>query len=589
MADVMSSPAEQAAQKALNRMYECIQADISFQLEAGAGAGKTYSLIKALKYLIAKRGGELLQKNQQVACISYTNVASDEITSRIDRHPAIYSSTIHSFCWGVIKDFQPYLREELPKISIWSEKLKESNGIGTRRIGYDELGHRTIDETHVSLHHDDVLTLTTKLMEHSKFRNLLTSRFPILFIDEYQDTDISIAEALKKHFLDTGEGPLIGFFGDHWQKIYGTGCGKIEHSSLEFIGKESNFRSVPVIVQSLNRIRPELPQEVVDPDAEGSVVVYHTNDWGGDRLTGQHWGGDLPSNVARDYLRALKRQLTAERWSLAANVTKILMLTHRVLAAEQGYSNLLDVFPYNDMCIKKEDPHIAFFVDTLEPVCTAYENKRFGEMFAVLGRRTPGIQSHADKERWARDMDKLIEIRSMDTIGAMLDYLKQTKRPRLPDAVERKERELEESRHDSSLEELAYIERLRRLRDIPYTEVIALSQFVDENTPFSTKHGVKGAEYENVIVVFGRGWNQYNFNEFLEWAGPQGSIPSGKQDRFERNRNLFYVVCSRPKRRLALLFTQKLSMPAMTTLANWFSAEAIQSLQLQFLGTSTNP
>jgi DNA helicase-2/ATP-dependent DNA helicase PcrA len=327
-------------------------------------------------------------------------------------------------------------------------------------------------------------------------------------------------------------------------------------------------------------MRPKLPQQVVDPDAEGSVAVYYTNDWVGDRLTGQHWGGDLPTNVAHDYLKALKRQLTDEGWSFAANATKILMLTHRVLAAEQGYSKLLDVFPFNDMCIKKEDPHIAFFVDTMEPVCTACENKRFGEMFAALGSRTPAIQSHADKEGWARDMDKLLEMRSTATIGAVLDYLKQTKRPRLPEAVERKERELEELRQASSPEESASIERLRKLRDIPYKEVIALSQFVDENTPFSTKHGVKGAEFENVLVVFGRGWNQYNFNEFLEWAGPQGAIPSGKQDRFERNRNLFYVVCSRPIRRLAILFTQKLTHEAMTTLANWFGKEAIHSLQI---------
>ena len=27
----------------------------------------------------------------------------------------------------------------------------------------------------------------------------------------------------------------------------------------------------------------------------------------------------------------------------------------------------------------------------------------------------------------------------------------------------------------------------------------------------STQHGVKGAEFENVLVIIGRGWNQYNF------------------------------------------------------------------------------
>ena len=85
---------------------------------------------------------------------------------------------------------------------------------------------------------------------------------------------------------------------------------------------------------------------------------------------------------------------------------------------------------------------------------------------------------------------------------------------------------------------------------------------------------MKGAEFENVLVVVGRGWNQYNFGEMLEFAGAQ-TIPVDKQDSFERNRNLFYVACSRPQKRLAILFNQALSPAALTTLGNWFGAETI--------------
>ena len=53
-----------------------------------------------------------------------------------------------------------------------------------------------------------------------------------------------------------------------------------------------------------------------------------------------------------------------------------------------------------------------------------------------------------------------------------------------------------------------------------------------------------------------------------------------KQAAFERNRNLFYVAYSRPKRRLALLFTQKLSPMARGTLGQWFGADVIESLPL---------
>lgn len=578
MNDMPLNPAERSAKEALDRMRTCIDQGRSFLLEAGAGAGKTFSLKHALKYLIQTKGKNLLRQQQQVACISYTNVASEQISSGIDRHPAIHSSTIHTFCWLLIKDYQPFMRSELPNMTNWPEKIEEAGGIKSQSVGYDDLGFRAIDEAHISLHHDDVLAFTSKLMDYKKFQARLLTRYPIILIDEYQDTNVVIAEALKTHFLDFCEGPLIGFFGDHWQKIYGSGCGKIEHSALEIIGKEANFRSVPIIVDVLNRMRPELPQQVKDPNAQGSVAVYHTNDWPGTRRTGQHWGGDLPPDVAHEYLRALREHLASEGWDFSPDKTKILMLTHKVLAKEQGYGNLADVFPYNDAFIKKEDTHIAFFIDMLEPVCIAYENKSFGQMFTALGTRTPVIRSHADKIAWARDMDTLLTLRATSTIGAVIDHLKQTKRPRLTEAVERKEQKLEQWPKDPSTETASTaLEQLKALRDISYQEVVALSRFINSCTPFETKHGVKGAEFENVLVVVGRGWNQYNFNQYLEWAGSPDRIPSGRREAFERNRNLFYVTCSRPTTRLAVLFTQQLSNPAMTTLAKWFGANTIHS------------
>ena len=60
----------------------------------------------------------------------------------------------------------------------------------------------------------------------------------------------------------------------------------------------------------------------------------------------------------------------------------------------------------------------------------------------------------------------------------------------------------------------------------------------------------------------------------LELAGAQ-VIPAVKEEAYERNRNLFYVVCSRPKKRLAILFTQSLSPDAMATLESWFGKETI--------------
>ena len=560
------SPAEFAAQRALKKMTECIHARQNFRMEAGAGAGKTYSLVEALKLIIEEQGTTLQRQHQKVACITYTNVATDEIVSRIDRHPVVYASTIHSFCWELIKNFQPFLRKKVPEIKGWAKKLRESDGVGTQRVDY-ELGYRFINESHLLLHHDDVLTLAIELMEIRKFRRILTARFPVLFIDEYQDTNAGFAESIVQYFIEPKEGPLIGLFGDSWQKIYGDGVGLIEHNNLKHIGKEANFRSVKNIVDVLNNIRPELPQEVHAPEASGSVKVYHSNEWAGQRQTGGHWTGGLPVDVAHGYLEELRSRLSEDGWDFSSPATKILMLTHNILASEQDYAQIVKAFRFNDAFIKKEDPHIAFLVDTVEPACIAFQKGLYGEMFALIRARSESIRSLADKQALAREMRTLLELRESGTIGEVLDHLKKTRRPRLPDRVQKTEAKLSKASPEE-IEGSPTLKQIHKLRAIPYKELSALALFVNDHTPFSTKHGVKGAEFENVLVVFGRGWSQYNWNRFLEWFPDK--YPPGKEDSYIRNRNLFYVACSRPKKRLALLFTQELSEDALTTLQSWF-------------------
>lgn len=570
------NPAEKAAKEAFDLVVKCIEEHRSFVLEAAAGAGKTFSLVDVLRLVIERYGAGFMRAHKRVGCITYTNVAKDEIEARTDGHTVIHCDTIHGFCWEAIKGFQPQLREELSKTEAWTEKLTEAGGVGSRSVEY-QLGYRKVYDDRISLHHDDVIAFFVALMQQGKFRTLLWSRYPILFIDEYQDTNLAFADALKTHVLGKENAPLIGFFGDHWQKIYARVCGKIDHADLCTIGKKANFRSVAAIVDVLNRMRPELPQEVRDPAAPGSVVVYHTNGWkGGQRRTGQHWAGDLPETDAHDSLIMTIEHLKAEGWSFEAERCKILLLTHNALAAEQGYSNLAKVFSYNDYFLKKEFAHIAFLADQLDPACVAFEGRRYGQMFDAIGERTPRIRSLVEKTEWTKDMEALVGLRATGTIGEVVDHLKRTKRPRLPEAVETLEKELERIGDVAPEDESSNVTMLRNLRAVRYGEMMALTKYLDGHTPFSTKHGVKGAEFENVLVVIGRGWNQYNFVQMLEWAG--NGIPNGKEETFERNRNLFYVACSRPQTRLAVLFTQEVSGDAMKTILKWFGKESVRSL-----------
>jgi DNA helicase-2/ATP-dependent DNA helicase PcrA len=579
MAEEAENPADAAGRVALERMFACLDDGRSFRLEAGAGAGKTYSLDKALRRLIDGRGAELLRRGQQVSCITYTNVAKDEIISRIQAHPAVRPDTIHGFCWSILHDFQSTLRALVPALEGWAERLEQVGGIGARRVHY-ELGYPNVSDHQVTLRHDDVLALMIRTLAYPKFRSLLTARYPILLIDEYQDTDAGFVDAIKANFLDTGQGPQIGLFGDHWQKIYGEGCGLLEHAALEVIDKNANFRSTDPIVQVLNRMRPALPQMVRDPALPGEARVFHTNPWPGIRRTGQgggHWTGDTTPEAAKAYFAHIKQRLAAEGWDFSVGTTKILMLSHSVLAREQGYSSIPPIYgQFNDPWLKKDDPHIKFLTDHLEPACAAFEAKRYGEMFGCFGTGTPKIHKHADKVAWSDAMTALIALRTSGTIGEVVDFIAAQPHMRLPEPVEDAERRLAEAGPEPIEGESRRVTQLRKLRAVPYAELVALDRFIDGHTPFATKHGVKGAEFENVLVIVGRGWNKYNFGQMLEWIEP--GPPADKAEFFENNRNLFYVACSRPKVRLALLFTQVLSANAMARLTAWFGADNIVAL-----------
>lgn len=262
-----------------------------------------------------------------------------------------------------------------------------------------------------------------------------------------------------------------------------------------------------------------------------------------------------------------KSTLEQDGWDLSSDHTKISLLTHRLLASEQGYSSLPGTFRYNEAFTKKEHPQIAFSVDELEPACDAFAARKFGAMFEALGGGAPLVRSHADKASWSTAMTQLVALRETETVGQIIDHLHAQRRPRLPEAVEKRERELQAFDKTAGEEMPAVLEELEKLRAVPSVEIKAPRKYLDGHSPFETKHGVKGAEFENVLVVIGRGWNQYNFGEMLELAGAQ-AVPMAKEIAYERNRNLFYVACSRPKLRLALLFTQQLVDDAVANAAS---------------------
>lgn len=84
-----------------------------FRISAGPGAGKTYWLINHIRTVL--RQSERIGKVRKIACITYTNVATETIQERLgDASDQVEIGTIHSFLYAnVIKPYIKFLENDL--------------------------------------------------------------------------------------------------------------------------------------------------------------------------------------------------------------------------------------------------------------------------------------------------------------------------------------------------------------------------------------------------------------------------------------------------------------------------------------------
>ena len=119
--------------------------------------------------------------------------------------------------------------------------------------------------------------------------------------------------------------------------------------------------------------------------------------------------------------------------------------------------------------------------------------------------------------------------------------------------------------------DLATFCRLDELMAVPFIQVTNFERYRNDETPFSTNHGVKGEEYENVLVVLDdRLWNQYKFEAVL--AGDTS------KNQYERSLNLLYVSCSRAQQNLVVLAASPMGDPAIEGAVRIFGDDCVAQL-----------
>ena len=603
--------------KADAAVKNCLTDKRNFSLVAGAGSGKTTSLIAALQQLRETEGKVLRRDDKRIACITYTNRAVEVISNRLDWDELFRVSTLHQFLWSEVKKLTPNIREALRDHVIpihIAKKEEDDNGGQSKKAiaarervaslksdldNLDAVSRFEYDDTTFSnyaegrLNHDDVIDVAAFLIStNDTLRKIIGQKYPYIFVDEAQDTFSNVVDALNK--LAGGEGvPIVGYFGDPMQQIYEKRAGSfVGPEGYKPITKEENFRCSCAVIDLLNAFRKDVKQFPAgkNADVKGSVLIKLVR-------------AETPEGPRNRYTeeqidRALARfDETLGEWEWRdRDGVKHLFLVRQMIARRLGFPKLHQLFtgPYassraQEDYEKGEHYLVRPFVTSLHELVQATRAGDTRGVIDILRKTSPAFDPTGyNAQRSLKDMKEfsdvittqLVKMWDGASLGEILHYCRENQTCRLSDRlIDHLDRESRSEEYDSEQHSSDKGDWLAdSFFSMTTSEIGPLVNFVNENTPLSTQHGVKGEEYNDVLVVFDdveAAWNNYSFTKLLT-PGTSGNPTEGQYDRSSK---LAYVCFSRAEENLRiLLFTPNPEDASKEIIANGLFDESQVSI-----------
>lgn len=582
------------------------QAPRSFFLFAGAGSGKTRSLVAALDHLRGTIGLTLRMRGQKVAVITYTKAARDEIIRRTQFDPVIAVSTIHSFAWTLIEGFNHDIREWL-RVALNNDirdlQAKEAKGRAGTKASAERLADIASKQRRLarlnatkkfvyspdsdnrgrdSLNHAEVLQLAGDFVQSKPtLRQVLRDGYPYILVDESQDTNRHIVEALFTFQAAHKDEVVVGLFGDMMQRIYGDGqpgLGENLPADWATPTKKLNFRCPRRVIELINKVREATDKQAQIPCSaaqEGHVRMFIFPSEGTDKAATEQ---AICEHMA---------DLTTDPDWLDEDAVKVLILEHRMAALRMGFDDLLaalyPVTQFRTSLLDGSLPLINFFSNLILPLWDAKDDK-FG-IARIIRAASPLVSASALKD--ADDQfEQLAKAQSgVDALVGLLDgnpsvtfhdvvqNVSETGLFAIPDLlkvalagadIEATDEE-EEERTDRDKGITAFLAA-------PFGQVRAYAKYVGGKARFDTHQGVKGLEFPRVMVIMddheARGF-LFKYDKLFGGGAEDNQTAS--------TRRLFYVTCSRAERSLALVaYAENPERVRNQLLANgWFKPEEI--------------
>jgi DNA helicase-2/ATP-dependent DNA helicase PcrA len=575
----------------------------SFFLFAGAGSGKTRALVEAMKMFRQKYGQEFRLSARKVAVITYTNAACDEIKHRIDYDSIFAVSTIHSFAWGLIQTYHKDIREWLShnlkmKINDLQEKQQKGRAskasadrevqieskqkrldrlASIKRFAYNPNGENTGKN---SLNHTEVIGIAAEfLADRPLMQRILIRKYPVLFIDESQDTQKDLVNAFfAVQSAHSGEF-CLALFGDTMQRIYSDGKTGLKEAVPDEWATPAitiNYRCPKRIVRLINKIRSSADDHIQEPaeDApEGFVRLFLVQDNDGISKT----------TVESDIAKKMAKITSDDQWSGDSKDIKMLTLEHHMAARRGGFNDffepLYQMSKFKTGLLNGNLRGIPFFSQQILPLVKSLQAENKFEVARIVKKYSPLVsadtlkssESSLDEIRKADDAVKsLFSLWDGDSDPSLFDSLKAVAASGLfamPDVfapiMSRANSAEDESEPDDSGETSNNnpdIDAWENALSVPFSQLESYVQYISDNSSFGTHQGIKGLQFSRVMVVLddneARGF-RFSYDKLFGAKAPTSTDQKNAQEEKETSvditHRLFYVTCSRAQSSLAVV------------------------------------
>ena len=562
----------------------------SFFLFAGAGSGKTYSLVLLLKKIHKSIGKEILLQGKNVAVITYTNAATDEIINRLDYSPVFHISTIHSFVWDIIKYYQRdirklychYLEEDIQEINEKLEKAKnkttktylsneEKLEFLKKRLEKAEKIEKFIynpngsNPEYNALKHADVIKISAQMiMDNLMLQRIIAQRYPILLIDESQDTKKELVDAFFKVQENFADIFTLGLLGDQKQRIYTDGKDNmlsIIPENWEKPVKKMNYRCAKRIIRLANTIGKD-----IDIHAEQSPL--EDADVGLIRLFVVQQREDINKDeVEQTIMKIMSRVAEDDKWTGVEADIKILTLEHMMAARRLGFDSFFASFnkvsKYQMTFLQGSVPEIEFLTKVVLPIAESM-NGDGRVALEILKEYSPLLsKQNTEKpyERYLKCREKAGDIAFMvsenKTIREIVKAISDSQLINLPNVIDIASNLVNDDIKESDDEELiAWVNAM----DLPIDIIRKYDDYVNHRTRFDTHQGVKGLDFDRVLVIIDDSEPKGFMFSYDKLFGVKDlsdtdkkNLNDGKETSVERTQRLFYVTCTRAKKSLAVV------------------------------------